>query len=222
MTVKRREDRRIRRTRRLLQDALIGLLRRKPLAKIRIKEIVEDADVSRPTFYHHFATKEELLFSLVDDLFDLIRADVHEHHVPDHSKHIRHAMVASFEHWIRHGEKLRWVFQVENRDLLISALVPHVESLRMQLDQHFTSAELVNPYEDYVTVFMAGGLYMMLKRWIDEGMRESAETMGTMLLLLVDHGFAPMRRRAAANPDYREAWMSEWKASAGALGADGG
>ena len=222
MTVKRKEDRRIRRTRRLLQDALVGLLRRKPLAKIRIKEIVEDADVSRPTFYHHFATKEELLFSLVDDLFAEIRADVHDNHDVDVSKHMRHAMIASFEHWVSHGEKLRWVFQVENRDMLIAALVPQVEGLRGQLSQHFTPAELVNPYEHYVTEFMAGGLYMLLKRWIDEGMRESAETMGTMMLLLVDHGLAPMRRRASANPDYRDAWLSEWKASAGLLGADGG
>lgn len=222
MTVKRKEDRRIRRTRRMLQEALVGLLRSKPLAKIRIKEIVEAADVSRPTFYHHFATKEELLFSLVDDLFDQIRADVHEHHDPDHKKHIRHAMVASFEHWLSHGEKLRWVFQVENRDLLISALVPQVEGLRLQLAEHFTPAELANPYENYVTEFMAGGLYMLLKRWIDEGMRESAETMGTMMLLLVDHGLAPMRCRAYASPDYRDAWLSDWKSNAEVLGVDGG
>lgn len=222
MTDKRKEDRRIRRTRKLLQDALIALLRQKPLAKIRIKAIVEEANVSRPTFYHHFATKEALLFSLVDDLFSEISADVLDHHDVDHRKHISHAMVASFEHWIIYGEKLRWVFQVENRDLLIGALVPHVEGLRRQLDQHFTPAELVNPYEHYVTEFMAGGLYRVLKRWIDEGMRESAQTMGTMMLLLVDHGFAPMRRRASANPDYRDLWMSDWKAAAATLGADGG
>ncbi len=222
MTEKRKEDRRIRRTRRLLQDALVGLLRRKPLAKIRIKEIVDEADVSRPTFYHHFATKEELLFSLVDDLFDRVRADVLDNHDVDHRRHIRYAMIASFEHWIERGEKLRWVFQVDNRDMLISAFVPHVEGLRMQLDQHFEPAERVNPHERYVTEFMAGGLYMLLKRWIDEGMRESAEIMGTMMLLLVDHGFAPMRRRAFANPSYRDAWLEEWKTNAALLGSDGG
>lgn len=222
MTENRKEDRRIRRTRRLLQDALVGLLRSKPLEKIRIKEIVEKADVSRPTFYHHFTTKEELLFSLVDDLFDQVRTDVVDNHDADHRRHIHYAMVASFEHWIARGEKLRWVFQVDNRDMLISAFVPHVEGLRRQLDHHFEPAERVNPYERYVTDFMAGGLYMLLKRWIDEGMRESAETMGTMMLLLVDHGLAPMRRRASVNPSYRDAWLEDWKTNAALLGAAGG
>ncbi|MEM7348434.1 MAG: TetR/AcrR family transcriptional regulator, partial [Chloroflexota bacterium] len=72
MTKKKKEDRRVRRTRKLLQIALISLLRRKLLAKIQIKEIVEEADVSRTTFYQHFETKEELLFSLMDDVFEKI------------------------------------------------------------------------------------------------------------------------------------------------------
>ncbi|MEL6526896.1 MAG: TetR/AcrR family transcriptional regulator, partial [Chloroflexota bacterium] len=72
MTTKKRLDRRIGRTRKLLQNALIQLLKEKPLAKIQIKELTELANVSRPAFYKHFETKERLLFSLVDDLFDKI------------------------------------------------------------------------------------------------------------------------------------------------------
>ena len=76
MTIKRKPDRRVRRTRKRLQDALIHLLRQKLLAKIQIKEIVEEADVSRTTFYQHFETKEQLLMSLMDDLFEKIHSVV--------------------------------------------------------------------------------------------------------------------------------------------------
>lgn len=222
MTNARKEDRRIRRTRRLLQDGLITLLRRKPLAKIQIKEIVEEADVSRPTFYHHFATKEKLLFSLMDDLFDEIHTVVFEGREGDEPLDILEVLTSSFEQWLLHSEELRWVFQVEDRDLLIAALTPHVEALKQEVDKHFppSATENTRACEGYVTSFIAGGLYNLLRTWIDTGMRESAETMGKIAYLLVDGGFAPMRAQASADRKYMSTWLSDWKTIAASVRAD--
>ncbi|MEL6408646.1 MAG: TetR/AcrR family transcriptional regulator [Chloroflexota bacterium] len=62
----------MRRSRKLLQNALIKLLRKKPLAKIQIREIVDLADVSRPTFYYHFDTKEQPLTSYGDEIIEIL------------------------------------------------------------------------------------------------------------------------------------------------------
>lgn len=54
-------DRRSQRTRRLLMDAMVGLMRDKRYDTITVQEITDRADVGRSTFYAHFADKDDLL-----------------------------------------------------------------------------------------------------------------------------------------------------------------
>jgi len=56
-------DRRIRRTKRLLHQAMATLLHEKSWDDIVVKEILARADVGRSTFYTHFADKDALLLS---------------------------------------------------------------------------------------------------------------------------------------------------------------
>jgi AcrR family transcriptional regulator len=60
---KQQPDRRIRRTRALLHEALTSLIREKPYEGISVKDVLKRADVGRSTFYSHFHNKDELLVS---------------------------------------------------------------------------------------------------------------------------------------------------------------
>ena len=50
-------DLRIRRTKKMLQDAFMALMAEKPFADITVQDITERAMVNRGTFYDHFADK---------------------------------------------------------------------------------------------------------------------------------------------------------------------
>src|SRR5258707_15719817 len=67
------EDRRIRRTRRLLRDGLLALVLEKGYDQITVQDILERADVGRATFYAHFRDKDDLLVSGADDLRESLR-----------------------------------------------------------------------------------------------------------------------------------------------------
>lgn len=54
------EDRRIRKSKKALQEALIRLLSKKSIGEITIKELTDEADVHRGTFYHHYADAMDL------------------------------------------------------------------------------------------------------------------------------------------------------------------
>jgi len=56
-----RVDPRVRRTRRLLQQALTELMAEKSFRSITVQDIAERATVNRVTFYAHFADKDALL-----------------------------------------------------------------------------------------------------------------------------------------------------------------
>src|SRR5215470_5123998 len=69
-----RRDRRVTRTDRLLQQALIALILERGYEAITVQDVLDRADVGRTTFYAHFPSKEALLLSL----FDSMRASLNE------------------------------------------------------------------------------------------------------------------------------------------------
>ena len=54
-------DRRVRKTRKALRDALVELTLEKGYAAVTVGDIADRADVGRTTFYAHFTDKEDLL-----------------------------------------------------------------------------------------------------------------------------------------------------------------
>lgn len=70
--VKRATDRRVQRTRQLLQDALISMIIEKGYEATTVQDIIDRANVGRATFYAHFADKETLLASRLEDLRALL------------------------------------------------------------------------------------------------------------------------------------------------------
>lgn len=61
-------DRRVARTRNLLQDALLALIVEKGYDAITVQDILDKADVGRSTFYAHFLDKQDLLLSGLEQL----------------------------------------------------------------------------------------------------------------------------------------------------------
>lgn len=60
------KDRRIRRTRRAIREALQTLLQDNAIEQITVKEIADEADIGYTTFFRHFPTKEAALADLAD------------------------------------------------------------------------------------------------------------------------------------------------------------
>jgi AcrR family transcriptional regulator len=58
---KRIQDRRIRKTKKILRDTLIELMHEKNLEKITVKDLTERADLNRGTFYLHYSDIYDLL-----------------------------------------------------------------------------------------------------------------------------------------------------------------
>lgn len=71
-------DRRVRRTRRLLRDALVELIQKQGYDSITIQNIVDRADLSRATFYLHYKDKDELLASSLEEMFDELLSSLSE------------------------------------------------------------------------------------------------------------------------------------------------
>ena len=62
------EDKRIKKTKDCLRNAMLAILDEKPFEKISVTEICERAGVSRITFYTHYGSKYDLVSEYFDDM----------------------------------------------------------------------------------------------------------------------------------------------------------
>lgn len=67
-------DRRVQRTRKLLHEALLSLIRERKYETITVQDILDRADIGRSTFYMHFRDKDELLFSGLEHVNGLMKS----------------------------------------------------------------------------------------------------------------------------------------------------
>ena len=180
MTEKRKEDRRVRRSRKLLQNALIELLRQKPLAKIQIGEIVDVADVSRPTFYYHFETKEQLLTSYADEImeqtFEAVFGGIEEGEAID----LRKFLLVFYEQWLLHKEVIKWVLQIENQDFLYAHILNHLTILIQENEKVFPRANRLPQDDKFALNYFVGGVMMLIKSWIDSDTQKSPREMAEL------------------------------------------
>ena len=75
-TVPVKVDPRVRRTRRMLRDALVSLILEKDYASISIKEITARADVAYITFFRHFESLDQLLMEVLDEGLAELRSHI--------------------------------------------------------------------------------------------------------------------------------------------------
>jgi len=71
---KKKDDRRVKYTKMVLKESFIKLLEKKEISRITIKEICEDADINRATFYSHYADQYDLLRKIEDEFLENISA----------------------------------------------------------------------------------------------------------------------------------------------------
>lgn len=76
------QDRRIKRTKMLLQNALVDLMLEKAVGKISVKELTQKADVSRSTFYLHYLDIYDMLEQMENEFVETIQGFFHDFFTP--------------------------------------------------------------------------------------------------------------------------------------------
>ena len=68
-------DRRVKKTKKQLRLALMHLMTQKSAKSISVRELAEQADINRSTFYIHYKDVNDLLLHLEDGRLSAVRAE---------------------------------------------------------------------------------------------------------------------------------------------------
>jgi len=174
-------DRRVKRTRRLLRDALLELIVEKGYDAVTVQDITDKADLARATFYLHFKDKEELLFTSMSEIY----ANLLENLEPVEGDAYAEAGVsmanpADFEHVAQYapfykvmlGEHGSMAFIVQMR-----AFLAEVMQQRILIPLYGDNP----PFPlDFMAHYLAGAQIGMIAWWLENDMPHSAEEMAQM------------------------------------------
>ncbi len=176
-------DRRVQRTRRSLQQALIDLILQKGYDPITIKELTDRADVNYATFYLHYENKEQILdVTLREVSDDLVVELANDERCCIDSQH---AMIRIFQHVEAHAHLYRVLFIGGSRvNIAITQTRNYIATLiHNQLMAILPEPDEGIPYE-IIAQHTTGALLNVMSWWLENGMPFSPQIMGKMMCKL--------------------------------------
>lgn len=179
MMQKNPDDRRARRSRKLLKEGLLALMKNTRFSDISAKNITDLVDMSRATFYLHYADTRELLQSLEDDLIDEAQSLVDEHiHETDGSFSMRPIFEPLLDFIVNRKDTCEVLFN--NNE--VSGFTERLQKLIYKNGISLVH-DRFHPESDektyYFLSFITFGMLGLLKTWFDENMAMPKEELIT-------------------------------------------
>ncbi|KSU84440.1 transcriptional regulator, TetR family [Fictibacillus enclensis] len=173
-------DRRIRRTKQMIRDALTELMEDVGFDAITVRDLTEKADINRGTFYLHYKDKFDLLEQCEREVLDEL-AQVQGHveglQLENFYEHFNRGeplpfIVKLFEYLKENGAFMRVIlgpkgdplFQVKLKEMLAEHLLKHmVKKARIEMAVPF----------DYFKAYVISAHLGVIQEWLFRGMKES-------------------------------------------------
>ena len=174
-----RTDRRVQRTRELLQKALIDLIGERGYAGITIQDIVNRANVGRTTFYLHFNSKDELFISCheamvsefpIGPLHALSREELLAPEAPT-------GMTAAYEHLEKARPRLYAIFQGKDGPLILRRMRDsNAQQIEINLRATFNETESAIPL-NVLANYLAGAQIALMQWWLEKRQPHTLENL---------------------------------------------
>jgi AcrR family transcriptional regulator len=161
-------DRRVERTRELLQQALIELIGEREYDAITIQEIVDRANVGRTTFYLHYSSKDELfmgcheaIVSGFHSLHSLSRKELLSPEVPP-------GMASGYRHLLDARALLYPIFQGKDSLPILRRIRDRSgQEIEASLRAAFAEADSTIPF-DVLANYLAGAQIALVQWWLEK------------------------------------------------------
>jgi AcrR family transcriptional regulator len=180
-------DRRVRRTRRILREALVSLILDKGYERVTVQDILDRADVGRSTFYAHHRDKDALLVSWFDDMSEDLRREF-DAMAPGAQVEPSGPAAVLFQHAHQHRDMYRALCGRHGGTLVFRHLHGLVADLmRGHLRPHLAAAGSDLPVE-VVAEFYTSAALGLLTWWVDEDFRYEPTRLARMYQRLAATG----------------------------------
>lgn len=179
-------DRRVRKTRAQLKEGLARLMLKKSIKEITVKELVDEVDINRSTFYLHYNDIYQMLQQIEEDALEEITQVMKNCPIDSNNTKGAFFFIVQF-----------FNIMDSNKDLCRALLGPHgdmafVERIEdliartflRQLPEQFPKDD---PNLKYAYAFILNGCIGLIRTWLSEPQQKSAEHMAELTYKLIEN-----------------------------------
>lgn len=182
-----KEDRRVRRTKKLLTQALTELLQKKQVNEITVKELTDLADMNRGTFYMYYKDIFDMLEKIEDELFQKLDIIAQSHEHGDPTQQVKPILLDLFR-FIEENQEMFRVLLSPNGDMnFLHRLYEAIRerSLEIWKDQMGSLGEEEFDYRYSFVIFGCAG---MIRAWVNRSCQETDMQMAELADRMIRRG----------------------------------
>lgn len=180
-------DRRVRRTKKSIRQALTSLLREKSLQNITVKEIADRADINRGTFYTYYHDVYDIVEQLKNEMFEQL-CEVAEHATPaDIMNNPLDILTKAFEFFAEQSDMFIVMFGENCDTQFVNKLMDVCMEKCINTWRELWHVQYSHVFE-YCSSYFIWGCIGILRSWLDGGMKETPEEMAALITTMVTSG----------------------------------
>jgi len=159
-------------SRQMITTALLQLLTKQTLTSITITELVNQANLTRMTFYRHFTSIDDVINSYISDIINQMKLALDQ--LPNPT--VSDFLITKFSILAKHQAQLHF----NNHDDLDYL----IEKFRHK--QYETFATILNIEKtQFELTYHIGGIDAITKQWIKDDMRQTPQEMTQAILKII-------------------------------------
>lgn len=171
-----KENQRVRLTKQLLKNSLLELSKAKPLNKISISELCQQAGINRSTFYVHYGSQYDVLSDMEDDLIAGLEDALHKAQLKK-TLTIGEQIEALCKYLKENENVAKFIFTYNDSGSAFAHKLFHV-----RFDE--LPANTLQNYQDeekaLITTLFINGIYHVIRRWLTEDFQMSPKSLGKL------------------------------------------
>lgn len=171
-----KENRRVQITKMLLNDSFLNLLKNKPLARVTVKDICEDADLNRSTYYQYYADPYDQMTKLEMNIIEEMISYVNISETPKNNYDALYSIIKQMLDFIQSKKDTFRILLSNNGDISLQRdiLTVFYEKLLPSPDSVMSNEQSAFLKE---FTFIGNGSFGMIYYWL---MSENSESTGEL------------------------------------------
>lgn len=180
-------DRRIKKSKVALKDALIHLMQKHPFKEISITDIVQRADLNRGTFYRHYQYKEDLFNEIIDDVIQDLVTSFRKPYQDEEEFEVNlmpSSAITIFEHVHQHAQFYTLVVKSEASSNFQRMICDVLRDLALQDLNHIFPPHINH---EILASYQSQAIFGMIMEWIRQDFKHSPAYMAEELFKIIHY-----------------------------------
>lgn len=175
-----KDDRRVKYTKMVLKESFIKLLEQKEISQITIKEICENADINRATFYAHYSDQYDLMRKIEEELLENVSSYLTDYMQSKPTVDFV-GMIEKILEYIKENAELCKLLLGERGDLDFQKRIMMFVYAK-NINHLISNDAIAKEDAEYIYAFTITGCVGLIQKWLEGDMKKTARSIAELLV----------------------------------------